>query len=91
MHGIELFLIKQFIYIYNNKVFISQNLLKSKNDAPLTSTEKAEFSKVYSYLSRNLFHNKNAYNLEYKVAELLWRREQEFEYLYFDLKNILNT
>ena len=79
-----------YLYFYNNQIFISKNLLKNKNDKPLTAKDKADFTTIYCYLSRNLTHNKNVYNLEYKIAETLWRRGKDFKSLYADLSNLIN-
>ena len=79
-----------YLYFYEGQVFISKNLLKSKNDKPLTTKDKADFTTIYCYLSRNLTHNKNVYNLEYKIAETLWRSGKDFKSLYADLYNLIN-
>ena len=79
-----------YLYFYNNQIFISKNLLKNKNDKPLTQHEKADFTTIYCYLSRNLTHNQNVHNLEYKIAETLWRRSKDFKNLYSDLLNLIN-
>ena len=80
-----------YLYIYNKQVFVSEILLQSPDDKPLNPNDKAEFSKIYCYLTRNLTHNQNTHNLSYKIAETLWRRNNNFNELYFDLKNkILN-
>lgn len=78
-----------YLYIYNKQVFVSEILLQSPEDRPLNPNDKAEFSKIYCYLTRNLTHNQNAHNLNYKIAETLWRRNKNFNELYFDLKNNL--
>jgi len=76
-----------YLYFYNEQVYISKNLLKSKNDKPLTPDEKSDFTTIYCYLSRKLIHNQNKHNLEYKIAEILWRRNKNFNELYIDLKS----
>ena len=78
-----------YLYIYNKQVFVSENLLQSPEDRPLNTNDKTEFSKIYCYLKRNLTHNQNAHNLNCKIAETLWRRNKNFNELYFDLKNNL--
>lgn len=78
-----------YLYIYNKQVFVSEILLQSPKDRPLNPNDKANFSKIYCYLARNLTHNQNAHNLNYKIAETLWRRNKNFNELYFDLKNKL--
>ncbi len=76
-----------YLYFYNKRVYISKNQLKSKNDKTLTPNEKTDFTTIYCYLSRKLIHNQNKHNLEYKIAEILWRRNKKFNELYIDLKN----
>lgn len=78
-----------YLYIYNKQVFVSEILLQSYDDKPLNTNDKAEFSKIYCYLTRNLTHNQNAHNLNCKIAETLWRRNKNFNELYFDPKNNL--
>ena len=78
-----------YLYIHNKQVFVSEILLQSPNDKSLNTNDKAEFSKIYCYLTRNLTHNQNAHNLNCKIAETLWRRNKNFNELYFDLKNNL--
>lgn len=78
-----------YLYFYFNQIFVSENILKSKNDRIFSSKEKAEFTTIYCYLSRNLTHNTNANNLNYKIAETLWRRKRGFKDLYFDLKSLV--
>ena len=78
-----------YLYIYNKQVFVSENLLQSPEDRPLNTNDKTEFSKIYCYLKRNLTHNQNAHNLNCKIAETFWRRNKNFNELYFDLKNNL--
>ena len=78
-----------YLYIYNKQVFVSEILLQSPDDKPLNPNDKAEFSKIYCYLTRNLIHNQSVHNLNYKIAETLWRRNKNFNELYFDLKNNL--
>ena len=79
-----------YLYFYEGQVFISKNLLKSKNDKPLTAKDKADFTTIYCYISRSLTHNQNVHNLEYKIAETLWRRGKDFKSLYSDLYNLIN-
>ena len=81
---------KVYLYFYNGQVFISKKLLKCKNDKPLTAKDKADFTTIYCYISRSLTHNQNAHNLEYKIAETLWRRGKDFKSLYVDLRQFIN-
>ena len=79
-----------YLYFYDNKIFISKNLLKSENDTTLNKKLKAEFTTIYCYIARKLTHNQNAHNLEEKIAEIIWRRGKDFKNLYVDLLNLIN-
>jgi len=78
-----------YFYIYNNSVYISDVILKGKNEINFTRSEIKEFKIIASYLSRCAFHNQTKYDLKEKLAEFLWRRNKKFNKLYFDLKNML--
>ena len=78
-------------YIYNNQVFVSENLFQSPDKKAFTKSEEQEFKKVYSYLTRFTSHNSNKVDLPQKLAEGIWRRNKEFGELYADLKvNLLS-
>lgn len=79
-----------FLYFYDNQIFISKELLKSKSDGRLNRKIKVKFTTVYCYLARNLTHNPKAHNLEDKIAEILWRRNKDYNHLYNDLTNFIN-
>lgn len=78
-------------YVYNNQVFVSENLFQSPDEKAYTKSEEREFKKVYSYLTRFTSHNSNKVDLPQKLAEGIWRKNKEFKELYVDLKvNLLN-
>lgn len=79
-----------YLYFYDGQVYISKNLLKSKKDKPLNQQSKADFTTIYCYISRSLTHNQNVHNLEYKIAETLWRGGKDFKSLYADLFTLIN-
>lgn len=77
-------------YIYENQVFVSDELFESENAEFLSKEEVKEFKKIYSYLVRcALQHNKNKHHLPQKLNEFLWRKNKDFEQLYFELKILL--
>lgn len=78
-----------YFYVYDNHVYVSEKLLHSKNDIGFTSAEVKEFKKIYCYLTRCAYHNQNKHHLGSKLAEFIWRREQNFKELYLNLKTIL--
>ena len=77
--------------ITNQLKQIDENILKSSEDKTFSLDQKAEFTTIYCYLLRNLTHNTMAYNLNYKIAETLWRRKREFKDLYYDLKMLIGV
>ncbi len=86
----RMFFDKEFhFYIYENQVFVSDEVFESDNAEFLTKLEVKEFKKIYCYLSRCAFHNKIKHNLHLKLNEFLWRRNKKFEQLYFELKKLL--
>lgn len=78
-----------YFYTYNNIVYISSIILEAETNRFLTAEETKEFKKIYSYISRIISHNQNKYSLHQKIAEGLWRRNKEFEELYFDIKRLI--
>lgn len=75
-----------FFYIYNNQIYISEKLLRASLEKNYNKDEIREFKKVYSYLSRIESHNINEQFLYYRLAEYIWRRGKNFDFLYEDLK-----
>lgn len=82
--------LKVYFYIYNSQVYVAERLLQSDNECNFTKAEVSEFKKIYCYLSRIESHNKHKSNLCFHLAEKLWRREKSFDYLYEDMKNLIN-
>lgn len=76
-------------YIYENQVFVSDELLEAENAEFLSKLEDKEFKKIYSYLTRCAFHNQTKHNLPQNLNEFLWTRNKDFEQLYFELKILL--
>lgn len=80
-----------FFYVYKNRVFVSNKLLRATLEKNFTKPEIIEFKKMYSYLTRIESHNMNEVYMYYRLAESIWRRCREYGYLYRDLKrNLLN-
>lgn len=77
-------------YIYNSQVYVTDKIFNAKNGKEYSPDEITEFKKIYSYLTRIAFHNKNKYNLIPKLTEYIWRRNKKFDEIYFDLKKMFN-
>ena len=78
-----------YFYVYENQVFVCNKLLRAKLEKSFDKKEIREFKRMYCYLARLESHNKNKDYMHYRLAEFLWRREKDFNFLYQDLKNNL--
>ena len=76
-----------YFYVYNNKVFVSEKLLRANIEKEFKKDEILEFKKMYCYLARIESHNVNENYMFHRLAEYIWRREKSFEEIYSDLKN----
>ena len=80
-----------FFYVYNNKVFVSEKLLRASVEKEFKKDEIREFKRMYCYLARVESHNMNEKYMFHRLAEYIWRREKSFDEIYQDLKdNILS-
>ncbi len=80
-----------YFYVYQNQVFVSDKLLRASLEKNFTKSEIREFKNMYCYLSRVESHNINENYMFYRLAEYIWRRGNEYQFLYRDLKeNLLN-
>lgn len=80
-----------YFYVYNEKVFVSNKLLKSdKKEKEFTKKEVREFKITYSFLTRVESHNVNEHYMYYRLAEYIWRRNKDYKTLYKDLKYLIN-
>ena len=79
-----------FFYIYNNNIYISERPLRAPFENDCTKTDISNLKKVYSFIRRNIEkHKGNKVRLHYKIAEYIWRREQDFTTLYSDIKSLI--
>lgn len=78
-----------YFYTYQNIIYVSSEIFEAGKNRFLTKEENKEFKKVYSYISRILFHNQNKHFLHQKIADGIWRRNKDFENLYLELNNLL--
>lgn len=80
-----------YFYVYKNKVFVCDKLLRASLEKNFTKSEIREFKNMYCYLARIENHNVNENYMFYRLAEYIWRRCKEYVHLYQDLKqNLLN-
>lgn len=75
-----------YFYVYNNKVFVSEKLLKATIEKEFKKEEVREFKRMYCYLARVESHNINENYMYHRLADYIWRRERKFEDIYKELK-----
>ncbi|MBO6087964.1 hypothetical protein J6P92_06440 [bacterium] len=79
-----------FFYIYNKNIYISERPLRATFENDYTKTDISHLKKVYSFIRRNIEkHKGNKVRLHYKIAEYIWRREQDFTTLYTDVTSLI--
>lgn len=76
-----------YFYCYNNKIFISDTLLKYQEAINFTKEESKLFKIIYCKLYRRLTHNTYRYYTQLHLAEQIWRHKKDFRYLEADLKS----
>lgn len=80
-----------YFYFYNNRLYISEKLLRAPDSKNFKKQQIQEFKKIYSFLTRVTSHNSNETNLPHNLAEMIWRRNKSFEQLLSELKELLNA
>lgn len=78
-----------YFYVYRKQVYVTDTLLRASIEDNFKKDEIREFKKMYCYLARIESHNMNETYMYYRLAEYIWRREKDFDYLYNDLKENL--
>lgn len=78
-----------YFYVYKNQVFVCDKLLRASIEKNFTKPQIREFKRMYSYLTRIESHNVNENYMYYRLAEYIWRHEQEYEKLYSDMHKLI--
>ena len=80
-----------FFYIYNGKIYTNERPLRAPFEGDYTKSDVLLFKKVYSFVKRNIeSHNGNKVRLHYKIAEYIWRKERDFQFLYEDICSLIS-
>lgn len=81
---------KVYLYLYDNKLFVSEKYLVSKNARKHTEAERLEIKNIYLRSYRKVLSRSFAHKFHLHLAEELWKCGKEFNKRYNDLNNILN-
>lgn len=76
---------KVYLYLYNNKLFVSEKYLTSKDAIKHTNEERLEIKKIYLRSYRKVLSHTYAYRFHLHVAEELWKYGKGFKDLFFKL------
>lgn len=79
-----------YFYIYNNHVFVTEKPFRGNYEKEFSKQEIKIFKNIYCYLTRIESHHKNEDYLHQNISESIWRRNKNFDELYFELKNLVN-
>lgn len=78
-----------YFYYYNNKIFISDTLLKCRESINFTKEESKLFKILYYKLYRRLNHNTYKYYTQFHIAEQIWRHKKDYNSLKQELTSYL--
>ena len=79
-----------FLYIYINKLFVSDKVLKSTQCIAYKETERLEIKKQYLRSFRKVQNNNYKHNFHLHIAEEIWKYNKDFQKRYELLKVLIN-
>lgn len=81
---------KVFLYLYDNKLFVSEKYLESKDARKHTEAERLEIKNIYLRSYRKVLSRSFAHKFHLHLAEELWKWGKEFNERYKLMKKVLN-
>ena len=79
-----------YFYLYDEKLFVVEKPLYSKDSTEHTKEEKLKIKVLYSRLRRSINHSNMKKLLPYHVAENIWKYGKDFEQLKSEIYSLLN-
>ncbi len=79
-----------FLYIYNNKLFVSDKILKSVNCSKYSEVERLEIKNQYLRCFRKVQNNSYKHKFHLHIAEEIWKYGKIFQKRYEALKTLIN-
>lgn len=79
-----------FLYIYNNRLFVSDKILKSTQCISYKESERLEIKKQYLRSFRKVQNNNYKHNFHLHIAEEIWKYNKIFQKRYELLKALIN-
>ncbi len=79
-----------FLYVYNNRLFVSDKVLKSTECITYKESERLEIKKQYLRSFRKVQNNSYKHNFHLHIAEEIWKYGKIFQKRYEALKTLIN-
>ena len=79
-----------FLYIYNNKLFVSDKILKSIDCSKYSEVERLEIKKQYLRCFRKVQNNSYKHKFYLHLTEEIWKYGKDFLKRYELLKTLIN-
>lgn len=81
---------KVYLYLYDNKLFVSEKYLESKNARKHTEGERLEIKNIYLRSYRKVLSRSFTHKFHLHLAEEVWKWGKEFDERYSLLSDMLN-
>lgn len=81
---------KVYLYLYDDKLFVSNKYLISKDAIKHTETERLKIKNIYLRSYRKVLNKSFAYKFHLHLAEEVWKWDKEFDERYKGLNKLLN-
>lgn len=81
---------KVYLYLYDNKLFVSEKYLESKNARKHTEAERLEIKNIYLRSYRKVLSRSFAHKFHLHLTEEIWKWGKEFDERYGLLSDMLN-
>lgn len=74
-----------YLYLYNDKLFVSQKLLKNDRMTEITNQERLKIKNIYLRASRKVLNFSYSHFYYLHLAEELWRMDKDFSTLHDEI------
>lgn len=79
------------LYLYDSKLFVSDNALRAKNTLKFTDSERLKIKTIYLRANRKVLNNSYKHCYPLHLAEELWRVDKSFDVIIDNLHQLLTA
>lgn len=79
-----------YLYLYDDKLFVSEKLLKNKHVKDYSNDERLTIKNLYLRDFRKVLNVAYKQFFHLHLAEMIWRRNKEYSELFEELNNLIN-